>query len=159
MKKVNAAAVEELAWVSPKGRFAGFGKQISHALGRDPESTDLMQRHPFDVELLRVPAGKAPYPHHSHSAQWEFYYILSGSGTMRHDDGSESAVAGDAFLFKPREAHQIVNDGTEDLLVFVVADNPYGESYYYPDSGKVGVGMPERLNFRGNSLDYFDGEE
>jgi hypothetical protein len=43
--------------------------------------------------------------------------------------------------------------------MYVVADNPIGESWYYPDSGKWGVGLPERRLMRSDALDYFDGEE
>jgi uncharacterized cupin superfamily protein len=158
MKIVNTNELEELSWTSPKGTMRGFGKQVSEALGRQKTSTDLMLRHPFDVEILRIPAGFAPYPHHSHSAQWEFYHIISGSGFVRHDGGKEPIKAGDAMMFKPGEAHQLIA-GDEDLVVYVVADNPIGESYYYPDSEKVGVNLPERRLYRGDSLDYFDGEE
>ena len=66
---------------------------------------------------------------------------------------------GDAFLFKPNEPHQLINDGTQDLVLYVVADNPIGESVYYPDSKKWGVRSPERRVFRGDALDYYDGEE
>jgi uncharacterized cupin superfamily protein len=159
MRKVNTDEIEELAWSSPKGRFVGAGKQISEALGRNPKSLDLGERHPFDVELLRVPPGATPYPFHSHSAQWEFYHVVSGSGIVRHDDGSTPIATGDAFIFKPGEAHQIVNDSPNDLVVYVVADNPIGESYYYPDSKKWGVSVPERRVIRSAPLDYFDGEE
>jgi hypothetical protein len=55
--------------------------------------------------------------------------------------------------------NQLINDGLEDLVVFVVADNPLGESYYFPDSDKVGVGIPERRVLRSPALDYYDGEE
>ena len=67
---------------------------------------------------------------------------------------------GDAFLFKPGEPHQLTNtDLEEDLVVYVVADNPIGECYYYPDSKKWGLSLPERRFFRGDALDYYDGEE
>ena len=53
-----------------------------------------------------------------------------------------------------------MNDGDqEDLVLYVVADNPIGESCYYPDSQKWLVRSPERRLLRGASLDYFDGEE
>jgi uncharacterized cupin superfamily protein len=159
MRKVNIDAIEEITWSSPKGRFAGSGKEISEALGRNPKSSDLSERHPFDVELLRVPPGATPYPFHSHSAQWEFYHVVSGSGIVRHDDGSTLIATGDAFIFKPGEAHQIVNDSSGDLVVYVVADNPFGESYYYPDSKKWGVNTPARRVIRSEPIDYFDGEE
>ena len=71
-----------------------------------------------------------------HSAQWEFYHVISGRGIARHKDGQTSIEPGDAFLFKPGEPHQIINDGTEDLVLYVVADNPVGESCQYPASVK-----------------------
>ena len=130
MRKVNTNNMEELVWSSPKAKFAGAGKQVSEALGRKPLSTDLMERHPFDVEICRIPPGKAAYPYHTHSAQWEFYHVISGRGIARDKDGNTSIEAGDAFIFGPDEAHQLINDGDEDLIVYVVADNPIGESAY-----------------------------
>jgi uncharacterized cupin superfamily protein len=159
MRKVNIDKIEERAWGSPRGTFAGSGRDVSIALGRKRDSTDLLERHPFDVEILRVAPGCKPYPYHSHSAQWEYYQVVSGSGWVRHEAGTEPIVAGDAFIFKPGEAHQLGNDGAEDLLILVVADNPFGESWHYPDSGKWAVQHPERRNMRGEALDYFDGEE
>jgi uncharacterized cupin superfamily protein len=159
MNKVNTNALAELTWSSPKGKFSGAGKEISEALGRKPGATDLMERHPFDVEILRIAPGATPYPYHSHSAQWEFYHVISGHGAVRHDAGKTPVVPGDAFLFKPGEAHQITNDGVDDLLLYVVADNPIGESSYFPDSGKWAVGSPERRLIRSEPLRYYDGEE
>ncbi|HEY5349512.1 MAG TPA: cupin domain-containing protein [Candidatus Tumulicola sp.] len=159
MNKVNTNTIDELPWASPKGKFAGAGKEISEALGRIPTSMNVDERHPFDVEILRISPGKAPYPFHSHSAQWEFYHVISGNGFARHGDGSTPIEPGDAFIFKPGEAHQLVNDGTEDLLVYVVADNPIGESAHFPDSDKWVVRSPKRRVMRSEPLDYFDGEE
>ena len=68
---------------------------------------DLNERHPFDVGILRIPSGKAPYSYHSHSAQSEFYHVISGSGVVRHKDETTPIEAGDAFIFKPGEPHQI----------------------------------------------------
>ncbi|MEP6956698.1 MAG: cupin domain-containing protein, partial [Chthoniobacterales bacterium] len=90
---------------------------------------------------------------------WELYHVLAGSGWARDAEGKHEIAAGDAFLFRPNEAHQLGNDGTEDLMVLVIADNPVGESCYYPDSDKWLVRAPERRLLRGDALDYFDGEE
>jgi uncharacterized cupin superfamily protein len=159
MLKVNTITLEEESWESPKGRFRGAGKEVSMALGRNPMSTDLNERHPFDVEILRIEPGQTPYPYHSHSAQWEFYHVISGEGTVRHQGGSTRIETGDAFLFKPGEPHQLINDSAADLVIYVVADNPIGECHYYPDSNKWGVPIPERTLLRGEVPDYFDGEE
>jgi uncharacterized cupin superfamily protein len=159
MRKVNTKDIEEYSWSSPKRKFAGAGKGLSEELGRDPKSTDLMKRHPFDVEIVRIPAGQTPYPYHSHSAQWEFYHVISGKGLVRHKDGTTPIISGDAFLFQPGEPHQLINNSSADLVIYVVADNPIGESYYYPDSKKWSVASPERRILRSDALDYYDGEE
>ena len=159
MRKVNTNDLEPLKWSSPKGKYAGEGVQVSEALGRKRDSTDLLQRHPFDVEIMRIPAGNVPFPYHAHSAQWEFYHVISGSGTVRHKDGITAIVPGDACLFLPNEPHQFFSDASEDLVMYLIADNPLGESVYYPDSNKCGVVLPERRFMRASALDYFDGEE
>jgi len=159
MHKVNTAQIVEVTWSSPKGKFIGAGKEVSEELGRKPESTDLNERHPFDVEICRIPPGKTPYPYGSHSAQWEFYHVISGSGVVRHKDGRTPIESGDAFIFKPGEPHQIINNSTQDLILYVVADNPIGDSAYFPDSNKWLVFSPERRVIRSGALDYFDGEE
>ena len=159
MQKINTNELAEEVWSSPKGKFAGASKSVSEALGRNPQSTDLNERHPFDVEILRIAPGKIPYPYHSHSAQWEFYHVISGRGSVRHQDGTAPIEAGDAFVFKPGEPHQLINDSGQDLILYVVADNPIGESVHYHDSLKWAVGSPERRVFRGEPLEHYESEE
>ena len=159
MRKINTKDIAEFSWASPKGKFGGAGKEISEELGCDLSSTDMTKRHPFAVEICRIPPGKSAYPYHSHSAQWEFYHVISGKGIARHKDGTTPIEAGDAFIFQPDEPHQLTNDGSQDLLLYVVADNPIGESNYFPDSQKWTVRSPERRLIRSEKLDYFDGEE
>jgi uncharacterized cupin superfamily protein len=159
MKKINTRDVAEEAWASPKGKFASVDRNISFKLGRDPASTDLMKRHPFDVEICRVPAGKRLCPYHSHSAQWEFYHVISGTGVVRDKDGNTPIEPGDAFLFEPGNPHQVTSDAGADLVLYIVADNPIGESCHYPDSGKWLVRSPERVLIRSGPLEYLDGEE
>jgi len=159
MKKVNTNVLSEIPWSSPKGRFVGAGKEVSEELGRKPQSTDLKERHPFDVEICRIPAGRTPYPYHSHSAQWEFYHVISGKGVCRHKDGTAPIEPGDAFIFEPGEPHQLTADTACDLVLYVVADNPIGESCHYPDSRKWLVRSPERCLIRSEPHEYYDGEE
>jgi uncharacterized cupin superfamily protein len=160
--KVNINEVKEEAWRSPGGKYAVSFKGISEALGRVPTSLDLSKRHPFDLEWNRVPAGKINFPYHAHSAQWELYLIISGEGTVRHKDGINDVMAGDAFIFGPNEPHQLIASGQQELLYYVIADNPIGESSYYPDSGKWKVNKSsakDRPVIKGQETDYFEGEE
>lgn len=166
MRKVNLKEIPEQERKSPKGKFHKFVKDISVALGRGPESLDLMKRHPFDLALVRIPKGKTYCPYHAHAAESELYLVVSGRGSVRDKRGSTTVTAGDAFFFQPGEAHQLTNAGDEDFVYYVIADNPRsggkgGDSCYYPDSGKWAV-MKEGTKdiiMKGKETDYFDGEE
>jgi len=161
MNKVNVNDISEEAWLSPKGRYGCSSKSISEALGRDGTSLDLSKRHPFDLELCRIPPGKTLCPFHAHSAQWELYLVVSGTGQVRHEGGTAEVVAGDAFVFRPTEAHTLGNAGAEDFVYYVIADNPVGDCAYYPDSRKVSFRKLDgsRSLYAGTEAGYFDGEE
>jgi uncharacterized cupin superfamily protein len=161
MNKVNVADIPELETRrSPTGKFVEYGRMVSEALGRERTSFDLRTRHPFDVQIARVPARTALCPYHSHTAQWEFYIIISGDGTVRDEGGKTEVRAGDAFVFPPGEAHQIINTGDADLVFYIIADNPVGDTCHYPDSGKWWVWFKDKeVVLKGEQADYFDGED
>ena len=161
MRKVNVKEVKEVERTSPKGKFHKFARDISIALGRKPESLDLMKRHPFDLALVRIPKGKSYCPYHSHSSESELYLTVSGRGKVRDKDGWTEVGPGDAFFFGPGEAHQLANAGQEDFAYYVIADNPRGDTCHYPDSGKFAVFKEgsEEVIVKGRDTDYFEGEE
>lgn len=107
---INSIEEEELS-KSPRGRFGGERvKEITVALGRDPNSTDIFQRHPFDLSMVTLPPQSSLCPYHMHSAQWELYIILKGDGIMRAEDGRHAVTVGDAILFPPGETHELINE-------------------------------------------------
>jgi uncharacterized cupin superfamily protein len=161
MRKVNLKDIKEEERRSPKGKFAKRVKEISIALGRDKESSDLMKRHPFDLTLVTIPKGKSYCPYHSHSSETELYLVVSGRGDVRDKDGSTIVTAGDAFFFAPGEAHQLTNAGEEDFVYHVIADNPVGDTCFYPDSGKYAVwkDADNDVIVKASEADYYDGEE
>src|SRR5207244_1864466 len=163
MHKVNLKDIPEQERKSPKGRFGRASKNISIALGREPDSLDLAKRHPFDLAMVRIPKGKSHCPYHSHSAETELYFVVSGHGIIRNKDGTTDVRTGDAFLFQTGEAHQISSAADEDFVYYLIADNPTprNDSCYYPDSGKWAVnkeGLDEVI-VKGTETDYYDGEE
>src|SRR5437773_7834721 len=123
MRKINVKDVPEQERKSPKGKFGRFMKNISVALGREPESLDLSKRHPFDLTLVRIPKGKFLCPYHAHAAESELYIVVSGRGGVCDKVGTIEVGQGDAFLFQPGEAHQRWNASDEDLVYYVIADN------------------------------------
>src|SRR5437868_11696253 len=95
MRKVNVKDIPEQERKSPKDKFHKFVKNISIALGREPESLDLGKRHPFDLALVRIPEGKSLCPYHSHSAESELYLVVSGRGSVSDNDGPTQGRPGD----------------------------------------------------------------
>ncbi len=158
MKHVQQA---KLAWVeqrSPRGRFQIFRRHISEALGAPRDAGVAGGGHPFDVELSRLPPGATNFPFHAHAAQWELYLVVSGSGELRAGDTRTPVTAGDSFVCPPGEPHQIKNTGTEDLIYYVIADNPPADVINYPDSNKWLV-KPQRKVFTLQETNYFADEE
>lgn len=87
MRKINLKDIPEQERKSPKGKFGRVVKNISVALGREPESLDLSKRHPFDLALVRIPKGKTLCPYHGHAAESELYLVVSGRGNVRDKNG------------------------------------------------------------------------
>jgi len=159
MKIINSQTLEAHDWKSPKGKYGGSNLNLSTSLGRDMEATDIMRRHPFDVAITTLAPGQTYCPYHAHDAQWEFYHVIQGEGVVRSEDGDTQVTTGDAFLFKPGEAHQLRNDSDKPFTYYIIADNPLSDHCFYPDSNKWLVHQPEKRLLRSEPIDYFDGEE
>ena len=156
MRRVHLPALPWNELHSPSRKFHSFTKNISVALGarfRDQPG----EAHPFDLQLRRVPPGAAICPYHSHTAQWEMFVVITGRGTVRVNGARHAIEPGDVFIHAPGIAHQTINTGTEALEVYIIADNPAADIWFYPDSNKWGI-APLRKFFRLIELDYFDGE-
>ncbi len=80
----------------------------------------LADRTPFvsAVEIFEV-GGKTPP--HFHATAHEMFYVLSGTGCCRCDDGSVHQIArGDALVLPPGREHVIENTGSERLYCLTV---------------------------------------
>ena len=158
MKRTNETEMEWVEERSPRGRFHLFRRHISERLGAPRDAGTARGGHPFDVELSRLPPGATNFPFHAHAAQWEVYLILSGCGEVRAGDMVTAINAGDSIVFPPGEPHQLRNTGAEDLLYYVIADNPIADVINYPDSNKWFV-KPQRKCFTLLEADYYSNEE
>ena len=159
MRKVNIRDVPEEHRLSPKGRFELRRKHVSLALGGKKDAGPWNGGHPFDIELACLPPGKSNFPLHSHAAQTEHYAILSGSGMMLDGNGSTMKLeAGDHVICHPEEAHQITNDGGEDLIYYVISDHHRADVGTYPRTGKRYL-KPEYRMVSASDADYYAGEE
>ncbi len=159
MNKINISAVPTDHRRSPKGRFELKRQHVSLALGGIKDVGAWGGGHPFDIELATLPPGKANFPLHSHAAQTEYYIILSGTGFI-HDGSDQTGrlVAGDHVICPPNDTHQIVNDGTEPLVFYVITDHHRADVGTYLRTGKRWL-SPERRVVTVEDADYYAGEE
>lgn len=158
MPHVHLDTVPWMEWSSTTGKLAGAGKQVSEALGAVMNATLDAGGHPFDLEYGKLAPGKAGCAFHRHSAQWECYYIISGTGVMRHGHERRELRAGDVALHPPGSSHQLINTGDTELLYWLVADNPASEFWHYPDSDKFGF-KPGGVIFKKTDVHYDHGED
>ena len=157
-RKLNLDDVAWEPWSSPKKKFGSRSKELSIALGALRNTPTGLGGHPFDLELARLAPGQCACPYHRHLLQWEMFILFAGTAQLRVNGETATLRAGDAVLHAPGTAHQISNAGADDLEFLLIADNPPGDYYEYPDSAKWGLREP-RGNFRMQVVDYWDGEE
>ena len=138
-----------------------YRQHVSVAMrGGEPQNTGPWEGGPpFDVEVTTVPPGKKNYPYHSHASSWEYYIITSGMGKFR-DENSEwhDIKPGDHIQCKTTQAHQILNNGSEDLIFTVIASNCEVEVANYPDTGKIAIYPEDKLGYM-NEVEYYENEE
>lgn len=94
------------------------------------------------ANITRVPPGKAAFPFHHHYANEEHFFVLSGSGVLRHGADSHKVAKNDYIVNLPggpERAHQLINTGVEDLVYLAISTNIIPDVCGYPDSGKTGV--------------------
>ena len=113
-----------------------------------------------------VPPGKISCPFHSHRAEEEMFFIVSGTGTLRYGAESRKVRAGD-FICCPtggaETAHQLINDSDTPLAYISVSTMMPAEVCEYPDSNKIGafgVGEPRmrHMTMTDSHVDYWQGE-
>lgn len=158
MNRIHLTSVPEEEQRSPTGKFHSFARNVSLALGGIRGTGLWGGGHPFDFQVRRIPPGASVCPFHSHLAQWELFLVRRGTGKVRAGTEVRPLAPGDVFVHPPGEPHQLTNTGTDDLEVFIFADNPPMDACYYPDSDKWALRPPGRI-FRMGVTDYFDGEE
>lgn len=82
-----------------------------------------------------VPPMKKSTKYHSHSQQEEFFFILSGTGTLIVNE-EEILVQPNDYFSKPAGlgiAHTFFNTGSEDLVILDFGTTEQEDTCYYPD--------------------------
>jgi mannose-6-phosphate isomerase-like protein (cupin superfamily) len=71
------------------------------------------------IDVAVVPPGASIGRHRHADHEEEFYLVLKGTGRMWRDGEEFSVRAGDLIRNRAGGAHGLVNDGAEDLMIFV----------------------------------------
>lgn len=121
--------------------------------------------------VVKLAPGKRAWPYHSHYVNEEMFYVLSGSGTLRHADEEFPIRAGDFICAPadPHQPHQIINTSDAELTYLALSTKESTDIFLYPDSDKYGVwhgksrDPAEPNNFsvfarKSTAVDYWDGE-
>ncbi len=123
------------------------------------------------ASVTRVEPGHAAFPLHHHYGSEEHFFIVAGTGVLRHGSETYAVKPGDYIVHPPggpEHAHQLVNTGSETLVYLSIGAMVAPEVVGYPDSGKVGV-MARPWGEKGlrffaktegiDKVDYWDGED
>jgi uncharacterized cupin superfamily protein len=150
--------------------FEEFGKGEKFNAARAPVSTRIGAEK-LGYAVVRLKSGKRAWPYHSHYVIEEFFYVISGEGTLRHADEEYPIRAGDFICSPadPEQPHQIINTSDEDLTYIALSTNDDTDIFLYPDSGKYGAYHSKSRNPRDpgsfivfarkdTAVDYWDGE-
>ena len=150
--------------------YKRFGRGEAFAAERAPVSP-LLGAKKLGYAVIRLQPGKRAWPYHAHRAIEEAFFVLSGSGTLRHA-GEEYALRAGDFVCSPadpEQPHQIVNTSDAELTYIAISNVVSTDVVHYPDSGKVGVwhGDATAPGAAGNfamfvrevsAVDYWEGE-
>jgi len=89
------------------------------------------------VNLATIPPGKESFVYHSHQFEEEWIYVLSGKGIAEIDGNEYEVEQGDFLGFPtPGVAHNMRNDGNEDLVYLVGGEAKEFEVAEYPKLGR-----------------------
>jgi uncharacterized cupin superfamily protein len=154
---VNEGSIPVVERVSPKGRYHILRRDLSAALGAPKDAGPEGGGHPFAVEVCTILPGKENFPLHSHAAQWEFYFVRSGTGALILEDGERPIGPGDSFMCVPGVAHELRSDPDCSLVLLVAANNPMADLAHYPRTGKYGA--KPGPHFFSQETNYYEGEE
>jgi uncharacterized cupin superfamily protein len=151
--RVNLDELRYVVGVDAPERFRGIGSaEVGFLLGASR----------LGSAMRRIPPGAHFCPYHWHSLEEELFVVLRGQPTLRTPQGTFALREGDLVVFPTSAAgaHRLWNDGTDDVLVLMVAsqDDEGHDVCIYPDSDKVLVEATDRVVRGSPELDYWDGE-
>ena len=88
--------------------------------GENCDGWHLLKRDDVSVIQELVPPGQAEV-NHLHNVSRQFFYILSGTGTMQVGEDIFTLSPGEGLEIPPGTAHQFRNDSGADVSFLVIS--------------------------------------
>ena len=103
----------------------------------------------FGVNHVTLEPGAWSSHRHWHEVEDEFVYVLTGTITLKTDEGDTFLTPGMCAGFKAGtgNAHHLVNETTEDVLYLEVGDRMPGDQGQYPDDDLRALQVDGRWTF------------
>ena len=113
----------------------------------------------FDIRKLE--SGKFSFPYHFHRNAEELIMIISGSFTLRSENGFRIIKQGELLFFEMGEtsAHQFFNHDTVPCVYLDIRTTVGIDVTEYPDSGKINISPFKEIFMKDTQVDYNKGEE
>jgi uncharacterized cupin superfamily protein len=122
----------------------------SRLAGREKRQLgDLFGLENFGVNLTRLAPNAMSALRHAHSKQDEFVYILAGSPTLQTDEGRTQLSPGMCAGFRAGtgNAHNLINETTEEVVYLEIGDRTSGDEATYPDDDLQASFVDGKWNF------------
>jgi uncharacterized cupin superfamily protein len=130
---------------------------------RRKELSNAVETENIGTSLYELFPGDRSWPYHYHTANEEALFVLSGTGLLRTDDGSERLKPGDFIALPAEEAggHQIVNDSDGRVRYLMISTMNEPDVVVYPEREQIGVfaGAPPGKHTERTVECYYDTDD
>lgn len=126
-----------------------------------PRLGELVGSKHFMFDIRKLLPGKYSFPYHYHRNAEELMMIISGSLTMRTEEGLKIVNQGEIIFFEigPAGVHQFYNHTDEECVYLDIRSTHGIDVGVYPDSDKISFTPFTEIFEQSSKVDYFKGEE
>ncbi len=146
---------DEITFQQTTSTIQEFSRHSSENLTR------LAQSKHLHMNIRRLEPGYYSCPYHFHRNAEELFVILSGTCTLRTQEGFQELCQGDMVFFEmgPSGAHQLYNHSSSVCEYIDLRTEAGIDICEYPDSGKVNIIPYLEIYETKDMVDYYKGED
>jgi uncharacterized cupin superfamily protein len=126
-----------------------------------PRLGELTKSKHFKFDIRQLDSDRFSFPFHFHRNAEELIMILSGSMTLRTNDGLKILNKGEIVFFELGEtsSHQFYNHDKVPCVYLDLRTTIGIDVTEYPDSGKINISAYSEIFEKNTQVEYNKGEE